>query len=204
MEPTAEDLALFQQKRDWYERNETPAFRERIDREFAARRAYVHHPIHGEILEGFERGRLEIGEGTHFEPHVWITLNLDEAHVKIGRGCYLNIGTMVAAQGAVTIGDHCMFGNGFYVGDADHHFDDPDVPITQQGFTSKGPVTIGDSCWFGVHCAVLTGVTVGDRVVVGSNSVVTSDLPSGVVAAGVPARVIHEIDFKPGASAPSA
>jgi maltose O-acetyltransferase len=44
---------------------------------------------------------------------------------------------------------------------------------------------------------VLNGVTVGDRCVVGSNSVVTHDLPSGVIAAGVPARVIREIDFKP-------
>jgi acetyltransferase-like isoleucine patch superfamily enzyme len=197
MQPTEEDLKLFARRRDWYERNDKPENRERIMREFAARRAYVHFPVHGEILEAFDSGRLEIGENTLLEPHCWITLNLDQAHVKIGSGCFLNIGTMIAAQEAVTIGDHCMFGNGFYVGDADHHFTDPNTPITYQGFTSKGPTSIGDNCWFGVHCAVLTGVTVGNRVVVGSNSVVTEDLPDGVIAAGVPARVIREIDFDP-------
>jgi acetyltransferase-like isoleucine patch superfamily enzyme len=195
MEPTPEDLKLFEQRRAWYERNELPENRERIEREFAARRAYVHTPIHGEILEGFDSGRLEIGENTLLEPHCWLTLNLEQGHIKIGEGCFLNIGTMIAAHESVTIGDHCMFGNGFYVGDADHHFTDPHTPITWQGFTSKGPVTIGDNCWFGVHCAVLTGVSVGNRVVVGSNSVVTEDLPDGVIAAGVPARVIREIDF---------
>jgi acetyltransferase-like isoleucine patch superfamily enzyme len=196
VEPTPEDLALFQQKRDWYERNDKPENRERIMREFAARRSYVHFPLHGEILEGFDSGRLQIGENTHLEPHCWITMNPDHGHVKIGSGCFLNLGTMIAAEKSVTIGDHCMFGNGFYVGDADHHFTDPNTPVTQQGFTSEGPTSIGDNCWFGVHCAVLTGVTVGNRVVVGSNSVVIEDLPDGVIAAGVPARVIREIEFE--------
>jgi acetyltransferase-like isoleucine patch superfamily enzyme len=196
MEPTEEDLKLFAQKRAWYERNDTPENRERIEREFAARRAYVHFPILGEILEGFDSGRLTIGKNTHLEPNCWITMNPDHGHVSIGAGCFLNLGTMIAAESSVTIGDHCMFGNGFYVGDADHHFDDPDTPVTMQGFTTKGPVTIGDNCWFGVHCAVLTGVTVGERCVIGSNSVVTSDIPAGSIAAGVPARVIRKIDFK--------
>jgi len=43
---------------------------------------------------------------------------------------------------------------------------------------------------------VTSGVTIGDRCVIGSNSVVTRDLPQGVVAAGVPAKVLREIDFK--------
>ena len=44
---------------------------------------------------------------------------------------------------------------------------------------------------------MLNGVTVGDRCVIGSNSVVTHDIPSGTIAAGVPAKVLREIDFKP-------
>lgn len=200
MEPTAEDLKLFAQKRAWYERNEAPENRERIEREFAARRSYVHLPVHGEILEGFDSGRLEIGENSHLEPHCWITLNLDKAHVKIGSGVYLNIGVMIAAENEIAIGDHTMLANGCFVGDAAHKFDDPDKPITWQGFTSKGPVRIGSNCWLGVNCVVLPGVTIGDHVVVGSNSVVTHDLPSGVIAAGAPAKVIREIEFKQGSA----
>lgn len=184
------------QKRRWYERNHRPLNRFRIDREMARRGAYVRHPIEGEVLEGLYSGRLEIGQGTLFEPGCWITMAA-EARVRIGHGCFLNRGVMLAAQQEVTIGDHVMFANGCFIGDASHRFDDPDLPITWQGFTTKGPVRIGSNCWFGVNSVVTSGVTVGDRCVIGSNSVVTSDLPDGVIAAGSPARVIREIEFLP-------
>ena len=83
-----------------------------------------------------------------------------------------------------------MLANGCFVGDSDHRFDDPDKPITQQGFTSKGPVRIGSNCWLGANVVVTSGVTIGDRCVIGANSVVTHDLPPGTVAAGAPASVI--------------
>jgi acetyltransferase-like isoleucine patch superfamily enzyme len=89
-----------------------------------------------------------------------------------------------------------MFANGCFVSDASHRFDDPGVPITWQGFTSKGPTRIGSNCWFGLNCVVTTGVTVGEHCVIGANSVVTKDLPPRVIAAGSPARIIREIDFR--------
>lgn len=192
--PTRQDWTLYYRRWKWLERNNLPWNKFKIAREFAARRAFARFPIHGQILEAFDRGRLEIGEHAQLEPHCWITMNLDRAHVRIGGGSLLNIGTMVAAEQAVTIGEHCMFGNGCYIGDANHRFDDPDTPITWQGFTSKGPVSIGDNCWFGVNCAVLSGVTVGERCVIGSNSVVAHDIPPRSIAAGAPARVIRQIE----------
>jgi acetyltransferase-like isoleucine patch superfamily enzyme len=104
---------------------------------------------------------------------------------------------MIAAHREVTVGDHVMFANGCFVGDADHRYDDPTLPITWQGFESKGPVHIGSNCWFGAHTVITTGVTIGDRCVVGANSVVTHDLPTGVIAVGAPARVLREIEFRP-------
>jgi acetyltransferase-like isoleucine patch superfamily enzyme len=91
-----------------------------------------------------------------------------------------------------------MFANGCFVSDAAHRYDDPDVPVTWQGFTSKGPTAIGSNCWFGVNSVVNTGVTVGDRCVIGANSVVTTDLPAGTIAVGAPARVIREIEYGAG------
>jgi acetyltransferase-like isoleucine patch superfamily enzyme len=105
---------------------------------------------------------------------------------------------MVAALDQVEIGDHVMFANGCFVGDAAHRYEDPDVPITWQGFSSKGPVRIGSNCWFGVNCVVTSGVEIGDRCVIGANSVVTQDLPPGVIAAGIPAKVVREIEFEGG------
>jgi acetyltransferase-like isoleucine patch superfamily enzyme len=103
---------------------------------------------------------------------------------------------MIAAQSEVRIGDHTMFANGCFIGDAEHRFDDPELPVTWQGFTSKGPVEIGANCWFGVNCAVTSGVSVGERCVIGANSVVNRDLPARTICAGVPAKPIRAIEFR--------
>lgn len=178
----------------WYERDSLPWRRARIHYEMASRGAFVRWPIQGEILEMFHQGRLEVGEGTLFEPGVWLTGG-ERGRIRIGSGTFLNQTVMVAASELVEIGDHCMLANGALVTDADHRFDDPGRPITYQGFTAKGPTRIASNVWLGAACVVTGGVTVGERTVVGAGSVVTRDLPAGVIAAGAPARVLREIDF---------
>jgi acetyltransferase-like isoleucine patch superfamily enzyme len=187
-------LKLWAQKWRWYERNSRPLRRLRIHRHMAAAGAFIRMPVQGNVLEALDDGRLTIGAGTLLEPGCWITI-ADEGRVTIGEGCFLNMGTMVAAQNEVTIGDNVMFANGCFISDASHRYDDPDKPVTWQGFTSKGPTRIGSNCWFGVNCVINTGVTIGDRAVIGANSVVTKDVPAGHIAAGVPAKVIREIEF---------
>jgi acetyltransferase-like isoleucine patch superfamily enzyme len=181
---------LWVQKWRWYERNTLPWNRARIHREFARRSAFCRWPVHGNVLEAFREGRLEVGEHTLLEPGVWLTLP-GEARVRIGSGTFLNLNVMVAAQELVEIGDHCMFANGCFVTDANHRFDDLDQPVTWQGFTSKGPTRVGDNVWCGAHVVITSGVTVGERCVIGANSVVTEDLPPFSIAAGVPARILR-------------
>jgi acetyltransferase-like isoleucine patch superfamily enzyme len=181
----------------WYERNALPWNRARIHRHMLRREAFIRFPVHGNVLEALDDGRLAIGRHTLLEPGCWLTL-AEGARIDIGEGCFLNLGTMVAALERVTIGAHTMLANGCFVGDGEHRYDELDRPITWQGFTTKGPVSIGSNCWLGVNCVVTSGVTVGDRCVVGANSVVTRDLPPGVVAAGAPARVIRPITFRQG------
>ena len=181
-------------KRRWYERTHRRLNRWRIDRHAARGGFFVRHPIEGEVLEALDDGRLTIGEGTKLEPGCWITL-APEARITIGRGCFLNRETMLAAHESIEIGDHTMFANHCFVGDADHRFDDPDLPITWQGFTPRGPVRIGSNVWLGKGVVVQGGVTIGDRCVVGSNSVVTKDLPEATISAGVPAKQLREIEF---------
>src|SRR5262249_17124055 len=142
---------------------------------------FIRHPVEGEVLEALDEGRLEIGAGTLLEPGCWLTL-APGARGAIGSGCFLNRNTMIAALQSVEGGDRTMFANGCFVGDSEHRFEDPDTPVPWQGFTSEGPVRIGSNCWFGVNCAITSGVTIGDRCVIGANSVVTEDLPPGVIA----------------------
>ena len=188
---------LYLQKWLWYERNSRPLRRLRIHRHMLRAGAFIRFPVQGNVLEALDNGQLRLGEGTLLEPQCWITI-AEQGRVVIGEGCFLNIGTMIAAQDLVEIGDHVMFANGCFVSDASHAYDRDDIPVTWQGFTSKGPTRIGSNCWFGVNCVVNTGVTIGDRCVIGANSVVTKDIPSGAIAAGAPANVIREIEFRSG------
>lgn len=63
----------------------------------------------------------------------------------------------------------------------------PDLEVTK-------PISIGNNVYIGINCTILPGVTIGDNVIIGAGSVVTKDIPSNSVAAGVPAKVIKPID----------
>jgi acetyltransferase-like isoleucine patch superfamily enzyme len=192
MDSSIERLRLWAQKWMWYERNSLPWNRIRIHWELMRRAAFARWPVHGNVLEALREGRLEIGAHTLLEPGVWLTAP-GSARIRIGSGTFLNLGVMVAAVELVEIGDHCMFANGCFISDAEHRFDDPDTPVPWQGFTSKGPTRVGDNVWCGTGVAITSGVTVGERCVIGANSVVTSDIPPFSVAVGAPARVVRVI-----------
>ena len=187
-------LRLWAQKWRWYERGTLPWNRAAVHWEFMRREAFVRWPVQGNVLEALREGRLELGPGVLLEPGVWITAP-GSARVRIGAGSFLNKGVMVAAQELVEIGEHCMLANGCFVSDADHRFDDPQRPITWQGFTSKGPTRIGSNCWLGANVVVTSGVTIGERCVIGANSVVTRDVPAFSIAAGAPAKVLRTIEY---------
>ncbi len=171
-----------------------PWNRARIHFELAQRSSFARWPLHGNVLDMLREGRLELGEHVLFEPNVWLTAEAP-GRIRIGTGTFLNMGVQVAAKELVEIGAHCMFANGCFVTDADHRFDDPDKPVPWQGFTSKGPTRIGDNVWCGANVVIVSGVTVGERCVVGANSVVTRDLPPFSIAAGVPAKVIKKVEY---------
>lgn len=182
----------YAQKWLWYERNSLPFNRAAIHYELMRRGAFARWPLHGNVLEALREGRLTIGEHTLLEPHVWLTAPAP-GRIEIGSGTFLNLGVMVAAMQLVQIGSHCMLANGCLVTDADHRFDDLARPITWQGFSSKGPTRIADNVWLGAHVVVTSGVSIGERCVIGANSVVTHDIPPFSLAAGVPARVLRSL-----------
>jgi acetyltransferase-like isoleucine patch superfamily enzyme len=185
-------LKLWVQKWRWYEQSALPWNRARIHWEMMRRGAFARWPVHGNVLEALREDRLRIGAGVLFEPGVWVTAP-GAARVSIGAGTFLNLGVMVAALELVEIGEHCMFANGCFISDADHRFDDQETPVTWQGFTTKGPTRIGDNVWCGANVVITSGVTIGERSVIGANSVVTGDIPPHSVAVGAPARVIRQI-----------
>ncbi len=197
MNAAAARARLWAQKWRWYERNSLPWNRAQIHWQLMRREAFARWPLHGNVLEALCENRLELGAGVLLEPGVWITAP-GTARVRIGAGSFLNLGVMVASQQLVEIGENCMLANGCFVSDADHRHDDPDKPITWQGFQSKGPTRIGDNCWLGANVVVTSGVTIGERCVIGANSVVTRDIEPFSVAVGLPARVIKRVEYQSG------
>ncbi len=190
----AAQARLWAQKWRWYERNSLPWSRAQIHWQLMRRGAFARWPLHGNVLEALREGRLEVGAEVLFEPGVWITAP-GGARVRIGAGSFLNQGVMIASERLVEIGEHCMLANGCFVSDANHRHDDPEKPITWQGFESKGPTRIADNCWLGANVVVTSGVSIGERCVIGANSVVTHDVEPGSVAVGLPARVIKRVEY---------
>ena len=191
---TSARIKLWVQKWRWYERNSLPWNRARIHWEFMRREAFVRWPVHGNVLEALREGRLEIGAHVLLEPGVWLTAP-GAARIRIGAGTFLNLGVMIASMNLVEIGSHCMLANGCLVSDASHRFDDPVMPVPWQGFTTKGTTHVGDNVWCGTNVVITGGVRVGERSVIGANSVVTSNIPAHSVAAGAPARVLRTITY---------
>ena len=127
----------------------------------------------------FDRGVILLCSG---EP-------LPHPKIHIGKSTYINRNTFLDATESLVIGKECAIGPGCYITDHDHGQDSTLPPLAQPIFSQ--PTRIGDRVWLGANVTVLKGVTIGDDTTVGAGSVVTKSLPTGVIAVGVPARVIR-------------
>lgn len=131
----------------------------------------------------------EIGENCYIESP--IHSNFGCGHLHFGNNIYCNFGCTFVDDTHVYVGDNTMFGPNVVVATAGH----PLLPeLRQQGYQYNFPVHIGKNCWIGAGVLIVPGVTIGDNVVIGAGSVVTKDIPSNVVAAGNPCKVLREIN----------
>jgi acetyltransferase-like isoleucine patch superfamily enzyme len=107
-------------------------------------------------------------------------------------GDHVNIGfhSEVFSASRVTVGRYGLFAAYTYLVGGGHAFDQAGVPVVEQERTSRG-IAVGENVWLGAGVKVLDGVRIGRDVVVGAGAVVTADLGDGVVAAGIPARVVR-------------
>ena len=110
--------------------------------------------------------------------------------LRVGENFCANAGLTVLDCAAVTIGRDVLIGPHVGLFAAGHPVD---PGLRRQGVEYAFPITIGDGVWIGGNTVVNPGVTIGEHTVVGSGSVVTKDLPAGVVAAGNPCRVLRPI-----------
>jgi len=115
--------------------------------------------------------------------------------ISIGNRVVIRPGTMLHADprdngAGIIIEDDVMLGSGVHIYVDTHRFDDPDIPLIDQGFYDSKEVVLRKGCWVGANCIILPGVTIGTNSVVGAGSVVTKNVQPNAVAAGNPAKVI--------------
>lgn len=112
-----------------------------------------------------------------------------EGSIRIGDRTNVGINCVVHSESSVDIGANVLISSFCYIlGGGRHDFDRVDVPIIQQGSSTRG-VRIEDNCWLGAHVTVMDGVTIGHDAVIGAGAVVTKDVPPFAIATGIPARV---------------
>lgn len=111
-------------------------------------------------------------------------------NISIGDDFYANYDCIFLDVNRITIGDRVLFGPRVSLLTAGHPID---KDVRSAWLEYGQPITIGDDVWFGGNVTVNPGVSVGSDVVIGSGSVITKDIPGGVIAAGNPCRVIREI-----------
>lgn len=114
------------------------------------------------------------------------------ARIEIGGGSIVNNGCVFIAEGpGIWLGRDVLVGPRVTVVDSDFHSLEPSA--RKSGLPAMSRVEIHDNVFIGMGCMILKGVTIGMNSVVGSNSVVSRDVPPNVIAAGNPCRVIRPI-----------
>jgi acetyltransferase-like isoleucine patch superfamily enzyme len=153
--------------------------------------AWVCPGVHFEIGKGavVHLGRWSwLGHGTKIRCH--------EGQVSIGAKSVLGQECTISAYEHISIGRECIVADRTMFIDFDHGVVEVDRPIREQGIYTR-PLNIGHNVWIGYGACFLRGVTVGDNAVIGTSSVVTSDVPNDAVVGGIPARVIRMRDTPP-------
>lgn len=111
-------------------------------------------------------------------------------HIEVGENFFANYNLIILDGNMVKIGDNVLIAPNVGIYAAGHPFD---VEQRNEGLEYAFPVTIGNNVWIGGGVSIIGGVTIGDNTVIGAGSVVIRDIPSGVLAAGNPCRVIRKI-----------
>ena len=132
---------------------------------FLGKNVYVGHDTH---LKAYYKNQMRIGDNT------WI-----------GQQCFFH------AAGGIDIGQNVGIGPAVKILTSVHAETAPPAAITS-GQIEFAPVVIKDGCDLGVGCIIMPGVTLGQGVQVGAGSVVTKDVPDGMIVAGVPARILRQ------------
>lgn len=134
-------------------------------------------------------GKIEIGNGVTIKDYAFL-ISYD-GFIRVGNDCTINPFTIIYGHGGVTIGNNVLVASHCVIVSSNHGFESIDVPISEQGLSTKG-IEIMDDVWIGSNVKILDGVRVGKGCVVAAGSVVTANLDEFGVYGGTPARLLKK------------
>ncbi len=164
----------------WYIRLLAPLYQHR------GKRSVIHHSVR---MDTPPYHRFTLGKHSVVESFSCINNAMGDVAI----GDYSRVGLHNTIIGPVTIGHHVNLAQGVVVTALNHNFQDTQKRIDEQGVTTQ-QVVIADDVWIGANAVILPGVTIGRHSVVAAGAVVTQDVPANVVVAGVPSRIIRQIN----------
>lgn len=129
----------------------------------------------------------------HVGTEVWIEPDFRcefGKNIVIGNNVYINFGCIILDCAEVTIGDNVLLGPNIGIYAANHSLD---AEERINGGCCGKPVHVGNNVWLGGDVKILPGVSVGDNTIIGTGSIVTKDIPAGVIAVGNPCRVLRAV-----------
>lgn len=133
---------------------------------------------------------LEVGNNCTIQNYAFFQLTMPNPKVYIGDNSVIGRHCMITAKNLIRIGNNVLMGA--YVQVIDHnHGMAAGVPIREQP-AEIGEVVIGNDVWIGAGAKILANVHIGDGAIIGSNAVVTTDIPANAIAVGIPAKVIRQ------------
>lgn len=109
-------------------------------------------------------------------------------NITVGKNVFINACCHFQDQGGITLGDNCLVGHNVVFATLNHGF----APEERQSML-PAPIVVGRNVWIGSNSTILQGVTIGDNSIIAAGSVVTKDVPTNAIVAGVPARFIRSI-----------
>ncbi|MDB4893688.1 MAG: hypothetical protein JWL61_5543 [Gemmatimonadetes bacterium] len=139
-----------------------------------------------------------VGDGVWIEPPFFCDYGIQ---TEIGINTFINVNCVFLDSAEIHIGANGLIGPGVQLLTAFHPLrareritpdwtpESGDSPFR----TQAAPIHIGDRVWIGAATLVMPGVTIGDDTTIGAGSIVTADIPSGVLAFGQPCRVQREL-----------
>ena len=130
----------------------------------------------------------------------FISLETDEAIIRIGNNVFIGDKTTIVCSKKITIESDILISSDCIIQDSDNHSLDFNIRKGDLADWKKNyhdwsthicdPITIGNGAWLGARVIILKGVTIGEKSIVGAGSVVTKSVKAGTIVAGNPAKFI--------------